>query len=280
MILIGSQDLKNFIKDDPSIKFINEDKFVTENQMEKFLLKMRGTELKKRRRWYKQQFIKMGYARICRKEYYLIFDGDTFPIKNFNMFKNDHPIFDMYNFFYKPFIESMDRLIPGLKYSKSKSYVTEHMIIRTKFMKNLLDDIEMNSNIPGKLFWQKIFMSVDDKNLPKNGFSEYFVYGAYVDTKYPKFYHHRDFLSLRGAEIFYGTPENLDENDINWLSQYYHALTFEDWHHFDEKYLPVVKEPIIRKLYKPEKFFANAENIEKNLKNIIKNNTNNSIGII
>ena len=240
---------------------------------------MRGTDLKKRRGWYKQQFIKMGYARICRKEYYLIFDGDTFPIKNFNMFKNDHPIFDMYNFFYKPFIESMDRLIPGLKYSKSKSYVTEHMIIRTKYMKNLLDEIEMNSNIPGKLFWQKIFMSVDDKNLPKNGFSEYFVYGAYVDTKYPKFYYHRDFLSLRGAEIFYGTPENLDENDINWLSQYYHALTFEDWHQFQEKYLSVVKKPIIQKLYKPQKFFSNYEYIENNLKNIIKEKTNNSIYI-
>ena len=95
-----------------------------------------------------------------------------------------------------------------------------------------------------------------------------------------KFYYHRDFLSLRGAENFYGTPENLDENDIKWLSQYYHALTFEDWHHFQEKFLPVAKEPIIQKLYKPQKFFANAGYIEKNLKNIIKNYTNNSINII
>ena len=279
MILIGSEDIKNFIKDDPSIKFINEDKFVTENQIEKFLLKMRGTELKKRRGWYKQQFIKMGYARICKKQYYLIFDGDTFPIKNIKMFENGKPFFDMKNNFLKSYIESMVRLIPGLNYTE-KSYVTEHMIIKTKFMKILLDDIERNSNIPGKLFWEKIFMSIDDKYLPNTGFSEYSIYGAYVDTKYPKVYYHRDWSSLRGAKTYYGAPENLDENDINWLSQSYHALTFEDWNHFQKKYLPIVKEPILQKLYKPEKFFANFTYIKNNLKKIIKEKANNSIYLI
>ena len=37
----------------------------------------------------------MSYSRICKDEYYLLWDSNTIPIRPINMFKNGHPLFDM-----------------------------------------------------------------------------------------------------------------------------------------------------------------------------------------
>lgn len=39
--------------------------------------------------WYYQQFLKLQYARMCKDEYYMSWDGDTVPCKNFSMFSDD-----------------------------------------------------------------------------------------------------------------------------------------------------------------------------------------------
>ena len=42
----------------------------------------------------------MSYSRICQKEYYLLWDSDTIPIKPIKMFEKRNPIFDMQNDYY------------------------------------------------------------------------------------------------------------------------------------------------------------------------------------
>ena len=206
--------------------------------------------------WYEQQFLKMAYSRICKKKYYLIYDTDTIPIKTINLFENNQPYFDMKTEHHLPYFNTLNRLIPGLKFSK-RSYISEHMMIKTTLMKNLLETIEMNNRIPGKLFWEKILMAIDAKDMNHSGFSEYETYGSYVDTRYPNIYKHRVWHSKRDANIFLGSSENLNEGDIKWFSQYYNALSFEKNPKFNSSNLEIIKDKKLQKMYKPKEFFNN-----------------------
>ena len=102
----------------------------------------------------------MAYSRICKNEYYLIWDADTIPIKSIQLFKNNHPFFDMKTEHHIPYFQTIKRLLPDLKFS-NKSYISEHQMIKTEYMKNLLDEIENNSELKGKLFWEKILMAIN-----------------------------------------------------------------------------------------------------------------------
>ena len=220
--------------------------------------------------WYEQQFLKMGYSRICKKNYYLIWDVDTIPIKHFNLFENNHPFFDMKTEHHIPYFNTINRLIPGLKFA-NYSYISEHMVIKTDLMNNLLDNIEKNDKIPGKLFWEKILMAIDVQYIPDSGFSEYETYGSFVDTKYPHFYNHRNWYSKRDAKTVYDSSLNLNEDDIIWLSQHYYALTFEIYQQFKEDNLKIAKDKKLQKYYKPNELFLNLND------SIIKfNQTNNT----
>ena len=223
----------------------------------------------KRDSWYEQQFLKMAYSRMCQKEFYLVWDSDTIPIKKIEMFDNLNPFFDMKTEHHIPYFNTMELLIPGLHFF-NRSYISEHMMIKTEYMKNLLDTLEKNSKIPGKLFWEKILMAIDIKDINGSGFSEFETYGSFVDTFYPKFYKHRIWNSKRDANAFYDNALNLDSNDIKWLSQDYDAITFEKWKKFEEDNLGIVKDLKLQKIYGPKNFFIHFNNLKRKYKNLTK----------
>ena len=249
-----------------SIYFVNENILVPKTRINEFLWKMRGIRIN-RVNWYEQQFLKMAYSRICKKEYYLVWDEDTIPLRPIKMFQCNHPIFDMALEHNTPYFNTIERLIPGLKIFK-QSYISEHMMVKTELMRNLLDIIEMNNNIPGKEFWEKILMCIDIKDIDKSGFSEFETYGSFVDTKFPSVYKHRKWFSRRDAFSFFNNSENLNEKDIKWLSKDYDALSFEKWKmfNFSNKKLGIIKNNNIQRLYRPKNFFNNFENIMKKFK--------------
>lgn len=133
-----------------------------------------------------------------------------------------------------PYFITLNKIIPGLKHP-NLSFVTEHQMIKTEYMKNLLDNIEKNDKLEGKLFWQKILMAIEIKDIHHFGISEFETYGSFVETKYPNSYIRRNWNSLRLAKKFYDNVDNLNENNINWLSQDFYALSFEKWCSFDKK---------------------------------------------
>ena len=266
IILIGDSNINEKLSlNDTSISFIPEDNLVPKNMINEFLMKMRAMNTS-RDGWYEQQFLKMAYSKICQKEYYLVWDIDTIPIRPINMFEMNHPIFDMKTEHHIPYFDTIENLFPGIKYN-NKSYISEHMLIKTKLMRKLLFDIEENYRLPGKLFWEKILMAIEIEDINLSGFSEYETYGSYVDSKYPNYYYHRNWFSKRDTSTFFNTSENLNENDIKWLSQDYHALSFEKWIKFEEKNLEIVKNIDLQKLYNPNIFFMNYDYmIRKNKK--------------
>ena len=159
LVILSQSDSYSIIQKYNSVIFINEDTLVSKEEINKFLQTERSI-ITTRINWYEQQFLKMAYSRICKNEYYLIWDADTIPIKSIQLFKNNHPFFDMKTEHHIPYFQTIKRLLPDLKFS-NKSYISEHQMIKTEYMKNLLDEIENNSELKGKLFWEKILMAIN-----------------------------------------------------------------------------------------------------------------------
>lgn len=259
LIILSQSDSYELIQKYNSVIFINEDTLVSKEEINKFLQTERSI-ITTRDYWYQQQFLKMAYSRICKNEYYLIWDADTIPIKSIQLFKNNHPFFDMKTEHHIPYFQTMKRLLPDLKFS-NKSYISEHQMIKTEYMKNLLDEIENNSELKGKLFWEKILMAINLRDLNYSGFSEYETYGSFVDTRYPNFYVHRNWFSIRHGSTFFNNSNNLNKNDIIWLSKDFHAITFEKYNRFNETFINVLKNKNLQKKYTPRRFFDNFNKI-------------------
>jgi len=230
-IIIISPNKSSILEKNNSFIIINEDELVPKSDLIDIFLK-KGINNTNRVGWYEQQFLKMSYAKICNHDYYLLWDSDTFPIKPLQMFDNDIPIFDMKKEHHSPYFTTISLLIDNLKLSKL-SYISEHMIIKTELMKKLIDKIETNKNIKGKFFWEKILWSIDNDEILKSGFSEYETYGTFVDNYFKNSYKHRLWHSKRDMVNYYGNIENVNNNDLNWLSKDYNAITFEKWDIFN-----------------------------------------------
>ncbi|MDE6129094.1 MAG: hypothetical protein K2G16_07900, partial [Lachnospiraceae bacterium] len=155
--------------------------------------------------WYYQQFLKMQYARMCDDAYYLVWDGDTIPCAPFSMFKEGTcvPYLDMKHEYYPQYFDTMAKLIPDLHKCFEKSFISEHMLMNSEIMRELLLEIEAGQNIAGESFWEKIIHAIDAKGLQENSFSEFETYGTYVAMRRPESYRLRDWHSFRYGGVFY-----------------------------------------------------------------------------
>ena len=104
--------------------------------------------------------------------------------------------------------------------------------------------------------------NLDGKSyINESGFSEYETYGSFVDTRYPNFNIHKNWFSIRGGTVIFGTAKNLNENDTIWLSPDFLAVTFEAYDHLKEKYFVIFKNPQLQKQYSPNKMFSKFSHI-------------------
>lgn len=178
--------------------------------------------------WYYQQFLKMQYARMCDDAYYLVWDGDTIPCAAFSMFKEgtDTPYLDMKSEYYRQYFDTMEKLIPDLHKCFEKSFISEHMLMNSKIMRELLAEIEANLGVAGESFWEKIIHAIDAKGLQGNSFSEFEIYGTYVAMRHPEQYRLRDWHSFRYGGVFYSL-DTISDADYAWLAKDFFAISFE-----------------------------------------------------
>lgn len=178
--------------------------------------------------WYYQQFLKMQYAHICQDAYYLVWDGDTIPCVPFSMFQEEMgiPYLDVKSEYYESYFMTMARLIPGMHKCIEKSFISEHMLINSAIMRQMLSDIEANADIRGDTFWEKIIHSIDANGLQTNSFSEFETYGTYVAMRYPESYRLRNWHSFRYGGAFYSL-DTISDSDYAWLGKDFFAISFE-----------------------------------------------------
>lgn len=159
-------------------------------------------EQKMRAGWYFQQFLKMGFALTpYAKEYYLIWDADTLPTSTLYFFDEEgRMLITQKEEHHRPYFATMKRLI-GLGKEVNFSFIAEHMLIRTSFMKELIERIE-KSDIQEENWWKKIIKATDSKS--PLGFSEFETYGTFVNHFYPETVVYRQLHTFRRAGMLFG----------------------------------------------------------------------------
>ncbi len=233
IILIGSSDIQTEIQALDHVTLINENDIsngLTLGSIRKLKKELSGNE--SRAGWYFQQFLKMAYARYTDEDYYLIWDADTIPINKIDMFdKSDKPYLAYRKFVPedKCFEPTQEGILEdkALKKHVKKSFIAEHMLVKTEIMEDLLDRIEASKNINGYKFFEKIMSCVPQRYINLSGFSEFELYAAFVLKYYPDIYVQRKWKNLRNAKTYIGPVP--DTYDILWVSKMFDVISLEDF---------------------------------------------------
>lgn len=233
IILIGSSDIQTEIQALDHITLINENDIadgLTLGSIRKLKKELSGNE--SRAGWYFQQFLKMAYARYTDEDYYLIWDADTIPINKIEMFDKSGKPYLAYRDIVKEdkcYEQTQETILTdkALKKQEAKSFIAEHMLVKTEIMKDLLDRIEENKNINGYKFFDKIMNCVPQRYINLSGFSEFELYAAFVLKYYPDTYVQRKWKNLRNAKIYVGSTP--DTKDIQWINKVFDVISLEDF---------------------------------------------------
>nr|MCR4743929.1 hypothetical protein [Lachnospiraceae bacterium] len=160
-------------------------------------------------------------------EYYLVWDGDTVPCKEFSMFSADGiPYFDTKHEYHKTYFDDLARILPGMQKIIEQSFISEHMLFNVKLVRDLIKKIELNDKIAGRQFWEKIIYSLTALELNETGFSEYETYGTYVAYTDMFAYRMREWHSFRYGSMFFDI-NRISESDLEWLGHDFFAISFE-----------------------------------------------------
>lgn len=233
LIIIGDEKVCSRLQEKEMlsdfVEFLNENSILSLPEVREVIRKLsEGNELAvKRAGWYLQQFIKMKYAEICEDSYYIVWDADTIPLQEIKMFNGERPIFDMKDEYNKPYFDTMSKLIPDLKKLEMRSFISEHMLIHTESMKELIAEIEKNqADDTNKPFWYIVLSAIERGTLQYSGFSEFETYGNYCQLRKRGFYELSEYKSLREGNAYFGIHK-FSEREATWVGKTYMAVSFE-----------------------------------------------------
>jgi len=173
--------------------------------------------------WYYQQFLKLGFALSpFAKNYYLSWDADTLLVSDLTFFVDGKPIFTRKSEYNDNYFYTIEKLL-GLKKNVPYSFIAEHMLFYTEFVKELLSAISSSSTI-GTTWFEKIMRACNyDHPLP--GFSEFETYGTYVQHFYPNAYKTRQLRTFRRGGLLRG--RYITEKLLDKLSIDFDTISFE-----------------------------------------------------
>jgi len=228
IVVIGNKDVERMLPNTLKNSYINESEFIDIDSIKTLLIRRTGDEITgKRAGWYAQQFIKMSYANVCSTEYYLLWDSDTIPLHEIELFEGGVPYLDYKTEFHKPYFQTISNILPGYNKIIKGSFIAEHMLINTSIMKSLLKEIEFNINLEGKSYIEKVLNSISANDIGASGFSEFETYGTYTMKNFPNKYKLRKWKSMRYGAFFFDGKNEIEENTISWLARSYDAISFE-----------------------------------------------------
>ena len=205
----------NDIIDNKNFFFINEKLILDINSIDFSNGTIPG--MPERRFWYYQQFLKMAfaYSDYCKKNYYLIWDADTVPLKPIDFFKNDKVYLtisqDEYN---NTYFDNIRILLNNINIYKH-SFISQHLMVNKNIMCNLISELGNKDN------WCTNVMNKVKGNR-KSVFSEYETYANYVLSRYPEYYEVRSLKWFRHCKEIINYYKSIDS-----LSKYYYFISFE-----------------------------------------------------
>lgn len=257
-VFIGPEALRDCIDDlseeGIGVEFINENQIVPFSEVKSIyddLLANCTLPRKSTVNWYYQQFLKIGYCRLCDDDYYLCWDADTLPLRRIDMFDPEgKPYLDVKPEFQNSYFTTINRLF-GFNKVIQKSFISEHMLFGKMLLEEMLGEIEGKKQ--GTPYYDVIMRAVGSDNL-KLGFSEFETYGTWVAMRHTDAYRLRNWKSFRNAN-FYVDWKDLNEDDIRWLSIDYDAATFEKYHETEDILTQLFRDKRYREKLSPEQFY-------------------------
>ena len=241
IFFVGTDEVKSVIDgsslDESRVSFINEDSIINFDKVHACMTKKMETLLAGRALprgitgWYYQQFLKMQYALKCENEYYMVWDGDTIPCHKISMFQEESgkPYLDLKHEYHPEYFETLGKILPGFGKVIERSFISEHMLINTKVMRELIEEIEKNEAIEGNSFWEKIIEAIPAEMIQDSAFSEFETYGTFVALRHSSMYKLREWHSFRQGGTFYSI-DTISDRDFDWLSKDFDAISFEKGH--------------------------------------------------
>lgn len=236
ILFVGNEEVASLVEQSDlgeKVGFLNENRILPFDEVHAVMTRALETVLQGRELprgitgWYYQQFLKMRYACMCEDAYYLAWDGDTVPCRSFSMFHESQlPYLDVKGEYHEEYFITLAKLLPGMRKCIEKSFISEHMLINCDLMRQLIGEIEANSDIPGTAFWEKIIHAIDVEKLQSNSFSEFETYGTYVALRHPNAYRLRNWHSFRYGGVFFRL-ETISDDDYEWLGRDFFAISFE-----------------------------------------------------
>lgn len=251
IIFIGPSEIEPLVKKDAArfansnIRFLNENDLIPYDQIVQAIhnrIHAAGYTMREDSRpgWYYQQFLKMAYHTVCSCDYYMTWDADTIPLHTIDMFSSSHkPIFDVKPEYNPGYFKTIKNLF-GFDKAVQESFISEHMLFRTGYMAEMIAQINA---LPceGDSFFEKILFSIDLDNL-KHGFAEFETYGTWVYMQHSESYELRPWSSMRRGSSFFH-PDNLTDEDIQYLSQSFDAITFESYNNYEPELAALFQNP-------------------------------------
>ena len=187
--------------------------------------------------WYYQQFLKMNISRHpLISKYYLIWDSDTVMLKKINFFnKSNKIILNTSKEFHKPYFQTIRNF--GLLKKNNFSFISEHMLIDSKIMNNLISLIE-KTNSKNHSWIKTLISQIDKDSLNGSGFSEFETYGTYLSKFHIDSFVTNKLKSCRKTYSLFGKHNRL--NTFLTLRFYgYYWASFENWDLKNQKYFPL-----------------------------------------
>lgn len=187
------------------------------------LRKLPITSFPKGAGWYYQQLLKYAFCFHRETEDdYLIWDGDTIPLRPMEFFDpQGRLIFTKGNEYHAPYFETYQRLL-GCDASYEFSFISQHMPVRKSHLREMLALIEQRVPSEGNWAW-KIMRSLPSQGI--NLFSEYETFGHYMKQRHPDETVFRDVPWLREGTKTYGFPPK--KRDLRAMAKNYFFVAFE-----------------------------------------------------
>lgn len=139
--------------------------------------------------WYYQQLLKLYAFRYIKqlRQHYVIWDSDTVLLRPTCFFHNDYgEICGLYSIspeYNPPYMEHMERLLPGLRRITSKwGGVTHHQPWTSSVLVDLFDRVEFRH---GTQFWKAYLRCVEQKHYGGAGCADYEVVMAFALRYHP-----------------------------------------------------------------------------------------------
>ncbi|MEY4386314.1 MAG: hypothetical protein RLY20_1597 [Verrucomicrobiota bacterium] len=134
--------------------------------------------------WYFQQLLKLQFAFADpADDYYLIWDGDTVPLRPMRFFdEQGRMLLTKATEHHAPYFETY-RTILGEEANFEFSFIAQHMVVQKSVVRELLGRVE--ARLPGEGNWAwKLMTALPHQGL--NLFSEYETCGHFVKNHYPE----------------------------------------------------------------------------------------------